>query len=81
MPELRLHRRLDEIPASAWDALNRGGHPFTSHAFLAGLETHGCLDPEYGWTLTPHSFGSRPNSLSARSMQSDSISSMYWLPP
>jgi predicted N-acyltransferase len=50
MPELRLHRRLDEIPASSWDALNRDGHPFTSHAFLAGLEAHGCLDPEYGWT-------------------------------
>lgn len=50
MPELRLHRRLDEIAASAWDALNRGGHPFASHAFLAGLEAHGCLDPEYGWT-------------------------------
>ena len=50
MPELRLHRRLDEIAASAWDALNRGGHPFTSHAFLAGLEAHGCLDAEYGWT-------------------------------
>jgi hypothetical protein len=50
MPELRLHRRLDEIPATAWDALNRGGHPFTAHAFLSGLETHGCLDPEYGWT-------------------------------
>jgi hypothetical protein len=50
MPELRLHRRLDEVPATAWDALNRGGHPFTAHAFLSGLETHGCLDPEYGWT-------------------------------
>lgn len=50
MPELRLHRRLDEIPAPAWDALNRAGHPFTAHAFLAGLEAQGCLDPEYGWT-------------------------------
>jgi len=50
MPELRLHRRLDEIPAGAWDALNRGGHPFTAHAFLCGLEQQGCLDPEYGWT-------------------------------
>jgi hypothetical protein len=50
MPELRLHRRLDEIPAAAWDRLNRGGHPFTAHAFLSGLEAHGCLDPEYGWT-------------------------------
>jgi predicted N-acyltransferase len=50
VPELRLHRRLDEIPAASWDALNRGRHPFTAHAFLAGLEQHGCLDPEYGWT-------------------------------
>ncbi|MGL6290616.1 MAG: GNAT family N-acetyltransferase, partial [Silanimonas sp.] len=50
MPELRLHRRLDDVPAAAWDALNRGGHPFTAHAFLSGLEWHGCLDPEYGWT-------------------------------
>jgi len=50
MPALRLHRRLDEIPAATWDALNRGGDPFTAHAFLSGLEAHGCLDPEYGWT-------------------------------
>ena len=50
MPELRLHRRLEELPAAAWDALNRGGHPFTSHAFLSGLEAQHCLDPEYGWT-------------------------------
>lgn len=50
MPELRLHPRLDEVPAATWDALNRDGHPFTAHAFLAGLEAHGCLDPEYGWT-------------------------------
>ena len=50
MPELRLHRRLDELPAATWDALNRGRHPFTSHAFLSGLEAQHCLDPEYGWT-------------------------------
>jgi len=50
MPQLRLHARLDEIPAAAWDALNRGGQPFTAHAFLAGLEAHRCLDREYGWT-------------------------------
>jgi predicted N-acyltransferase len=49
MPVLRLHRRLAEIPAATWDALNRGGHPFTAHAFLSGLETHACLDPAYGW--------------------------------
>lgn len=50
MPALRLHERLDEIPPAAWEALNRDGHPFTSHAFLSGLERHGCLDPEYGWS-------------------------------
>ena len=50
MPELRLHRRLAEVPPAAWDALNRGGHPFTSHAFLAGLEAHHCVDADYGWT-------------------------------
>lgn len=50
MPELRIHSRLAEIPAKAWDALNRHAHPFTAHAFLSGLEAHACLDPEYGWT-------------------------------
>jgi predicted N-acyltransferase len=50
MLEFRRHAAIEDIPASAWDALNRHRHPFTSHAFLAGLETHGCLDPAYGWS-------------------------------
>ena len=41
---------LDAIPASAWDALHDGRNPFVSHAFLAGLETHGCLREDWGWT-------------------------------
>lgn len=41
---------LDAIPAAAWDALHDGLNPFLSHAFLAGLETHGCLREDWGWT-------------------------------
>lgn len=48
--KLRLHERLDEIPAQAWDALHGGANPFLAHAFLAGLERHGCLRPAWGWT-------------------------------
>ena len=47
---LRLHDRLDEIPAQAWDSLHDGSNPFIAHAFLAGLERHGCLRPAWGWT-------------------------------
>lgn len=50
MPRFRLHASLAGVPAAAWDALNRGGHPFTRHAFLEGLERHGCLDPAHGWS-------------------------------
>lgn len=49
MNELRLHDRLDEIPAQAWDDLLGSGQPFMRHAFLAGLETTGCLRPDWGW--------------------------------
>lgn len=48
-PELRVLQCLDEVPAAQWDALHDGGNPFVSHAFLAGLEQHGCLRPEWGW--------------------------------
>jgi hypothetical protein len=48
----RLVPSLDAIPASAWDALHDGRNPFVSHAFLSGLETHGCLREAWGWT--PH---------------------------
>jgi predicted N-acyltransferase len=39
-----------DIAPSQWDALHDGRNPFVSHAFLAGLEAHGCLRPEWGWT-------------------------------
>ncbi len=44
--------RLDAIDASAWDALHDGSNPFLAHAFLAGLEQHGCILTHQGWT--PH---------------------------
>ena len=50
MPRARIHRALDEIPAQAWDALHDGRNPFLDHAFLAGMERHGVIDPRLGWT-------------------------------
>jgi len=47
--QVRAYRRLEEIPAADWDALHDGANPFVRHAFLAGLETHGCLRAEWGW--------------------------------
>ena len=48
--EVRYVADLSTIPASAWDALHDGGNPFVSHAFLGGLEQHGCLREDWGWT-------------------------------
>jgi hypothetical protein len=39
---------LSEIDESSWDALGELDYPFTRHAFLFGLEQHGCLEP-FGW--------------------------------
>ena len=50
MPTARIHRALSEIPAADWDALHDGRNPFVAHAFLAGLETAGCLREDWGWT-------------------------------
>jgi predicted N-acyltransferase len=47
---LRLVSSLDEVDGAAWDALHDASNPFVSHAFLAGLERHGCLRPRLGWT-------------------------------
>lgn len=44
--------RLAKVDAVRWDALRGCDDPFTSHAFLSGLEETGCLTPRWGWT--PH---------------------------
>lgn len=50
MPRTRIIANLYDVPAERWDALHDGRNPFIRHAFLAGLEQHGCLRPEWGWT-------------------------------
>ena len=58
MPETllaRFHNRLEEIDAIAWNRLLPDDNPFLDHAFLSGLEQHGCLLPEHGWL--PHHLG------------------------
>ena len=52
MAEIRVLQRLDEVPAPRWDALHDGANPFICHAFLSGLERHGCLRAAWGWS--PH---------------------------
>jgi predicted N-acyltransferase len=49
MPDIRFLHRLTDLPAADWDALHDGHNPFVSHAFLQGLEEHGCLRAEWGW--------------------------------
>jgi predicted N-acyltransferase len=51
----RFHSRLEEIGASAWNALLADDNPFLDHAFLGGLEQHGCLRDDHGWA--PHHLG------------------------
>jgi uncharacterized protein len=45
----RFHPTLDDIDAAAWNALLPDDNPFVDHAFLAGLERHGCVHPSHGW--------------------------------
>jgi len=51
----RFHASLDEIDSKAWNALLPDDNPFVDHAFLAGLERHGCIEPAQGWQ--PHHLG------------------------
>ena len=50
--KLRHVQRLKEIAPSDWDRLNGCGYPFASHAWLSGLESTQCLEPDSGWE--PH---------------------------
>ncbi len=51
--QVKLIHHLNEISASAWNALEGGiDNPFLRHEFLAGLEQHGCVGEHWGWL--PH---------------------------
>ncbi|WP_266167862.1 GNAT family N-acetyltransferase [Dyella subtropica] len=55
MIEARVHARIAELPAAAWDALRTDDNPFLSHAFLAALESTDCIQEDWGWR--PHHLG------------------------
>jgi len=52
---IRLLDSLAEVDPAQWDTLVGDGNPFVSHAFLHGMEQHGCLRQDYGWQ--PHHLG------------------------
>lgn len=53
--QVRFHARLQDIDASAWNALRPDDNPFLDHAFLEGLERHDCIGADVGWQ--PHHLG------------------------
>ena len=55
MIEARFHSSITELPAADWNALRTDDNPFLSHAFLAALESTGCIREDWGWR--PHHLG------------------------
>jgi len=53
MPYPAKRQTISDLSASSWDALHDSRHPFLSHAFLSGLETHQCLRERWGWQSSP----------------------------
>ena len=51
--EVRRYDGVAAIDGERWDALVGNDHPFLTHAFLAGLEQHGCIRRELGWQSCP----------------------------
>ncbi|MGQ0701406.1 MAG: GNAT family N-acetyltransferase [Panacagrimonas sp.] len=49
MGQVRHISRLTQVDAAAWDALFDSGYPFTRHAWLSRLESHGCVSEKTGW--------------------------------
>src|SRR5688572_19941851 len=41
---------LSALPRAAWEQLGTRANPFVSYAFLEGLESHGCMRTELGWS-------------------------------
>ena len=55
MPQIRFLQSIAAIPREAWNALLPDDNPFVDHAFLDGLERHGCIGANTGWQ--PHHLG------------------------
>lgn len=53
MPHLRHPASIGDIAPAAWDALDSGGQPFLSHAYLKALEDSGSVGPGTGWMPRP----------------------------
>ena len=47
--EVRIHTRISEITADAWNALVRDNNPFLRHEFFNAMEKHGCVGEKFGW--------------------------------
>lgn len=58
--EISVIPHLDDIPATAWNALAGNDNPFLRHEFLVALERHGCVGRHTGWVpqhITAHNNG------------------------
>jgi uncharacterized protein len=51
--EVELGEGIASLDAAAWDSLTNDDDPFVEHAFLAGLETSGCVEGGTGWLARP----------------------------
>jgi len=47
--QIRVIKRIRDVPASDWNAVAGTDHPFTRHEFLAALERHDCVGERFGW--------------------------------
>jgi predicted N-acyltransferase len=47
--KIRVHERIDQIAAAAWNRLLRDNNPFLRHEFLLALERHNCVGEKFGW--------------------------------
>ncbi|WP_050524753.1 GNAT family N-acetyltransferase [Pseudorhodobacter wandonensis] len=73
--EITLHSAFSEIPAQEWDALacpeaanGRPADPFTTHRFLAALESSGSIGGRSGWQARPMMVRKNGKSIAAMPM-------------
>jgi len=47
--DVKIHDRIDEIPAQDWNSLVGDNHPFLKHEFLHAMEANACVGVNFGW--------------------------------